>query len=667
MEPPESAYEKEKIERLRRAMYSRQLSETLKERPRREMEGIHPIVGEDWHRPEPGVPGTIIAPRTVTLTRRILWWVLGIAMLFFLGATSFFVYYFTFGGGSSPGSAKNVDILIAGPPQIAGGDPTQLQISVINRNQVPLQLAELVITYPPGTRSPANLSTDLSSQRIPLGTIESGGRRQGTVTVIFAGNKGEVDIKVELEYRIAGSSAIFVASTDYKSLFSSAPIALSVEGNAETVSGQPVEFTVNISSNSNTTMRDVLLSINYPFGFTFASASPKPKEGALWDLGDISPGQKRQVTIRGSLTGESGDERVFRFSAGTRKSAEEKSITTTLADNAFKMRVSEPFLGLQVAVNKSTGSGAVVVPGANTNVVVTWENNLSTAIQDAVIVARVSGIQIDGSTVVSPDGFFRSSDGVVIWDKTTTKGQLANLPAGAKGSLSFSFQLPGSADLAQIRNPTLTFTINAAGKRISESGVPENLQATASQRVVVSSDLTVKAQGLYYANPFGSVGPLPPKADTETTYAIVFTITNTTNKITNAKIAATLPSYVRWIGITSPFSEIIYIGGKRYEGGKIVTPPPGDPCQGSFEICWSIGEIDAGVGINGANPRQAAIAIGFTPSTSQIGQEPPLLQDITFSGVDDSTKKPISRTVQNVTTNIIGDPGFSATNATVVR
>ena len=71
--------------------------------------------------------------------------------------------------------------------------------------------------------------------------------------------------------------------------------------------------------------------------------------------------------------------------------------------------------------------------------------------------------------------------------------------------------------------------------------------------------------------------------------------------------------------------------------------------------------------MDGALPRQSAIAIGFTPSTSQIGQEPPLLQDIKFSGVDSATKQAITRTVQSVTTNIIGDPGFSATNATVVR
>ncbi len=42
------------------------------------------------------------------------------------------------------------------------------------------------------------------------------------------------------------------------------------------------------------------------------------------------------------------------------------------------------------------------------------------------------------------------------------------------------------------------------------------------------------------------------------------------------------------------------------------------------------------------SPEQAAIAIGFTPSTSQIGQEPVLLQNIVLTGTD-ASGAPVSR------------------------
>lgn len=673
MEPeqqPLSEHEKEKIERLRRAMYSREMSEKLKEHPRRLMEDVRPMVGEDWHRPEKNLAASTVAPRSIVLARKALWWLLTIAAVFFVATIGFFGYYFTFGGGASSASPSNVDIAISGPPQIVGGDPTQLQIVVTNRNKVPLETAELVISYPPGTRSPADLSTDLSTHREPLGTIEAGGRRQGTVRAIFAASGGAASVKVDLEYRLRGSSAIFVATSNYQAALSSSPISLTIEGNSETISGQNVEMRVIVASNSNTTMKDVLVTATYPFGFKLKSAEPKARadvSGNLWEMGDLSPGQKREILIQGTLTGESGDERVFRFSAGTRKTRSEKIITTTLAESSLKLKVSDPFLGLTLSVNKSSGAKAVVSPGDNVNVALNWQNNLSTEIKDAVIVARLSGIQIDGATVLSQDGFFRSGDGVVLWDKNTTRGVLASLAAGSKGTVGFSFQVPDSEALKNIHDPYLTLTVNASGKRVSESGVPENLQATASQRVAISSDLRLTAQGHYYANPLGSVGPLPPKAGTETTYVVALTLTNTTNKIRNAKIMAVLPSYVRWTGTTLPRSEVVYIAGERQESGKITTPPPGDPCQGNKDICWSIGTIEPGIGLSGAEPRQAVIAIGFTPSTSQIGQEPPLFQEITLTGIDDATGAPISRTVKDVTTNIIGDPGFSATGATVVR
>jgi len=38
---------------------------------------------------------------------------------------------------------------------------------------VPLELADLVVTYPKGTRSPTDFATDLQNQRIPLGVIEA--------------------------------------------------------------------------------------------------------------------------------------------------------------------------------------------------------------------------------------------------------------------------------------------------------------------------------------------------------------------------------------------------------------------------------------------------------------------------------------------------------------
>lgn len=648
MEGPD--FEQEKIERLRRAMYSRSLSDKIKDRPRRQLQDQVPRVGDDFIRPEETAPASTVAPRAIVWARATLWWLLAGAVIFFIGAVGFFTYYFVFGAGSSAASPRNIDISVVGPPQIEGGVPTELQIVVQNRNKVPLELAELVVTFPNGTRSPVDFSADYPKLRKSLGTIEPGGTLQGTISAIFVGDEGVgATVKVEVEYHIAGSNAIFTASTNYDFVFSSSPVSVAIAGNTDTISGQPVELTVTVASNANAPLVDVVLSAQYPFGFKLASASPAPATSGLWEIGTLSPGERQTITVRGTLTGDQGDERVFRFIAGTRKTATSTTVDTPLSDHPFTVSISKPFLGLSVSINGSDAGTSVVSPGDNVNVSISWQNNLPTAIRNAVIVARLSGVQIDGSAVRTTDGFYRSTDTVVLWDKTTTNGVFNELAAGSHGTVSFSFQVPSSDTLTNVVNPQLTISINAAGSRVSESGVPQTLQATASKKISFASDVQLDTRGLYYSSPLGASGPIPPKAGTETTYAIVFTVTNTTNKVRDAWVTAVLPPYVRWVGVYSPPSADMKFN------------------QSDGTVQWHIGDIEIGTGVGSSTPRQAAIEIGFTPSTSQIGQEPVLLGSITLSGIDDATGERIAKTVKDVTTNILGDPGFSAANATVVK
>lgn len=659
----DSDFEQEKIERLRRAMYSRTLSDKLKERPRRALDGVDPLVGEEWVEEGEEIAGSHVAPRVMGYTRKALWWFLGLSVVFFIAALSFFIFYFTFGAGSSAAAPSNINISVSGPPQIAGGEPTKLQIVVTNRNKVSLELADLVITYPEGTRSPVDFQTDFPSQRITLGTIEPGGVRQGTVTAVFSGESGKAsNVKIELEYHVQGSNAVFVASSDYDLVLSTSPLTLSVEGNTQTTSGQPVQFTISIASNASAPLKDVLVQVAFPFGYKFTSSAPTAVESGVWSIGDLSPGERKSILVTGILSGESGDDRVFKIQAGTRPSPDARAISNVIATNSYAVGISQAFLGLTVTANKQSGTSAVAAPGENVLVSVAYQNNLSTEITDAIIVARLSGISIDGGSVHTIDGFYRSTDETVLWDKSTTGGAFASLAPGAKGSVSFSFQMPSSEDLQSIVNPKLSISINAAGKRVSESGVPQSLQSAVRQEVKLATDLQINAQALYYANPFGSSGPMPPKAGVETTYALVLTVTNTTNKLTNAKVTAVLPPYVRWIGSYAPSSEVLSF----------------NQTDGTFT--WDIGEIDSKVGIGGNQPRQIAINVALSPSTSQIGQQPALVRDVTLSAIDVATGNLISRkTTPDVTTNlaqvsksssdsIVGtDPGFSPANASVVK
>ena len=662
-EPMETDHEKGKVERLRRAMYSRLLADKFKNKDRRELEEHPEIVGEDWVHPETGLSGSTVAPRGITAIRSFLHWMLMAAVLFFVGSILFFAYYFTFGSGSLSASVANIDLIVSAPPQVAGGEPTEIQVSITNRNRVPLELSQLVVTYPDGTRSVNDLLTPLPSVRQDLQTIQPGETKQGVLNAIFSGQAGEhKDVKVELEYRLSGSSAIFVASRQYGLLFGTSPLTVTVEGNTSAISGQPVSMTATVVSNAHTTVRDVILRTDFPFGFSFKSAEPAPVEKGVWKLGDIGPGQKKSVVIDGIILGETGDDKVFNFTAGGRTSASSTAINTQFAENPFHVSIAEPFLGLSLSINRSSTKNVVLAPGDIVSVILNYVNNLPTQVTDAVIVARLSGVEVDGSTVQSADGFYRSTDNVMLWDKTTTDGRLGLISAGQKGSLAFSFKVPETIALKDISNPYIDISVNAKGNRLSEAGVPQNLQSATIEHIALASELQLSAQGLYFQNPFGSVGSLPPQAGKETNYAIVFTVKNTTNKITGAKVTAVIPPYVRWLGSHAPAQEKLSFN------------------QNSSTFTWDIGDIEPGVGLGDAVPRQIAISIGFNPSTSQVGEQPILLQGITLTGIDDSTKANIVLTTRpEVTTDLIRvskssgqvvvgtDKGFSPDHATVVK
>ncbi len=650
-------HEEEKLEQLRRTMYSRKYSDQMGPRERRAFESEQSAVPEDWeHAEREREQGRVLTPLEAIMrppkpsrVRGILKWTLAAAAVFFVCAIAFFIYYLYFGGASAI-STRNIDIAITGPAEIPGGELTNLEINITNHNREALELADLVVSYPPGTRLNSDSCTSQSC-RISIGTIEAGASTVVQVPAIYEGGVGQhASVGAELEYRLGGSDAIFVASSQYDFVFSSSPLSVAVSGNTQATSGQPLQMTVTVSSNSSQSIPDVLLYGNTPFGFQLTSATPAQTSTGMWDLGPLNPGDVKTIQINGVLSGQVGDNRVFTFTAGTSANATSSVIDAPLGDTTLAVSIAQPFLNLGISVNGATSPSPIAVaPGDIVDVGVTYKNNLSSEISDAVIVARLSGFPIDGTTIQSDNGFYRSTDNAVLWDKTTTGGAFTTLAAGASGTVNFTFQVASSSALQGIQNPQLDISVSAAGARMGESGVPENLQSTADAKIVVASDLTLKAQGYYFADPFGASGPLPPKAGVETTYAITFGVTNTTNQIQNGVVTAVLPPYVRLVGnYYLPASEKVNFASNT----------------GVFT--WNVGDVAPGTGLNGTSPRQVTIQVGFTPSTSQIGTEPTLLQNIVFNGTDASTGKSVQKNVADVTTNIIDDPGFESINAKVV-
>lgn len=557
--------------------------------------------------------------------------------LFF--AASVAVAAWLFFSGKSIISNDNIDINISGPVSIAGGEELNLQVEIVNRNPVPLILSDLIVEYPDGTRSPNDTSVAMPRTRETIGTIAPGARVVKTVRGVLFGVEGtQQSMHIALEYQIEDSNALFKKDHDYNVLLSSAPVAIKVDSLKEITPGQEVTLTAHVISNSSKVLNNMIVNVEYPFGFTPSATDPAPAYGSnVWDLGDLAPGSERVITIKGRVEGQNTEERVFRFQAGSNTDAKPDTIAVMFQSTEVPVVLRRPFVNLTFEVNGQDITKAITLTrGQRVSGTVRWTNTLPSQINDLEVDLVLSGPTLDQRSVAAGSGFYRSGDNTIIWS-SETNNNLAVINPGETGTLSFTFGSTAFTLGSNIRNPVINLTAHVKGKRLSETGVPESLESEATALVKLTAEPSVASRVLYYTGPFQNTGPVPPRVDSETTYTIVMNVANDINDLRNVTVVSHLPSYVRWLGIVSPQNADL-----TYNASK------GD-------VVWNIGSLPAGSGYN-TQPLQVAFQVAFTPSLSQLTLTPDLMSEQKLSGVDQFTGNMIETTSRSLTTDLSTDP-----------
>jgi hypothetical protein len=630
------------LDKIQRRLYSRTFKEGGNKRERLSVHKSKHIAG-DWATQQEG-------SKSASKPRRIspfAAWFLVISLMFFtvsVGIAALFLI-----GGRNTVSTDNVQISFFGPVVVPAGDVASVQVSITNHNPVVLRGADLLVEFPPGARAVADRNVPISRHRESIGDIRPGETIQRLIKYVPF---GEIDTSQELsaalEYRVDNSSALFFKDHLYSYLIGTSPIRMVVDTVNEINAGQEVEIKLTLISNVNDTLNDVILKAEYPFGFAYTSGVPEPaRDKEIWELGQIPPDGSKQVIIRGIVEGQEDEERVFRFSAGLAEGQSSADVTP-LVSVLQSLVVRRPFLALQLRVNGVVASEHALNSGSDVQVDIYWENTLPTPLIDAAVEAKITGDHWNRASVRASNGFFRSSDNTVLWSQQTG-AKLATLDSGSSGTVGFRFVLPtrNDSELTASRNPQFNIEVSARGRRVSESGVPEELQAIASTNIQINSDALLTGRVLRHTGPFENSGPIPPRVDQETTYTIVWSFTNTTNELTDVDVATTLPSNVRFVGPVSPSGEDIIF---HPVGGRVV---------------WSAGRLGAGLG-GTQSPREAAFQVAITPGLTQQGQSPTLINQTTFTAKDAFTGKNRQGTVPPLTT-LFNETQYRARDESVVR
>ena len=122
----------------------------------------------------------------------------------------------------------------------------------------------------------------------------------------------------------------------------------------------------------------------------------------------------------------------------------------------------------------------------------------------------------------------------------------------------------------------------------------------------------------------------------ETTYTILWSVINSSNNVTAAAVKATLPAYVRWLGVVNPETEKLTFDNSR------------------GEVNWDLGVVDAGLGLTSA-AREVAFQVVLLPSISQTGDTPVIVTTPTLTGTDSFTHQLLTNTKRSLDVQITGD------------
>ncbi len=644
--PPEQ--DSNRIEELKNGLYSRNAPDVRTHRKLRFTDSDS-TVKTSWEEPaEPEVPKSLNAAykdHSMSFLTKVL---IGSAIFCALAlATGAFLFF----QGGNLISANNIDISVSGPVSIPGGEEVSFDVRISNNNNVDLQLADLEVNFPEGTINPANPSQEMKVYRELLGDVRAGASVQKTIKAIVFGEENlQKEIIFNVTYKVKGSTSLFTKNKTYDILINSSPIIMKTTSFDEVTSGQQFDITVNLKSNSQQVLKNVLLKGQYPFGYTFDSSNIGALAGnTTWKIGDIPPGGERKVVIRGNLKGENTDMRVFRFSVGTQSSTDSKAIGTEYMTMERRIAIEKPFISTTIAIDgDETTADFPAKPGEQKRIKLTWFNNLSSSVSNVEIVAKLSGSAYDRSQVFPEGGYYQSSENQIVWNRQTNP-ELASVGAGDSGSVSFTLTPKDTrASASPITNPIVNISAKVSGNRTSEGSVPEVVTVAAVRNIRLASGVSLSGRVVRNTGPFTNTGPIPPKVDKVSTYTIFWTVDNTSNPVSNAKVTATLPPNIKWTNTINPTAEDISFDNN------------------TSTITWNIGQVSTYTR-TGSRTREVAFQVSLEPNIPQTGQAATLVNQASLTASDDFAGVQLGDKQDALTTRFSTDPSFKPGDEAVVR
>lgn len=571
--------------------------------------------------PSPTAPAPLMSKSGSN--RLLKWLILGAVGLFVVTVASLF-------WGGSSFSTRSVSLTLEGPDKATSGDEVMYTVTYKNDTKVALTDMSFRLFYPSDSIVLKDgKPTTPESEAFTVDRLDPGQSEKKEFKIYIVGDKGAIkQARVHVLFQAGSLRSSFEKEATLSTTITALPITLTLVAPPTTVSGQSIQYILDMRNESGVDASDLKATFKYPDGFTPSAMQPQPTEGnSVWSVEQLAAGQGKRITVTGTLNGNQQETKTV---AVTLQRNIDGQYVDYVRTDAFTM-ISSPLLSVTLTPNE--GRDYVAFVGDTLRYTVGYANNSQFTLIGLSLKVKLDGDMYDLSQLRVDQGFFDQGTRTVTFDSSGVSA-FSGLRPGQRGTVTFSVPVK-TASSGVGANQNLFVKATA---RLATSNVPSGIDgsevfATDSLVTKISSQPSL-VQALLYDNGAGS-GPLPPQVGQATTVTVQWSLTNPGNDIKNAKVVATLPP-----GVTFKSAGTTTLGSA--------------PAYNSAtnQVTWSIGTLPFGAG-NGSTRPQAQFQISFTPSSNQQGQSVLLVSGATLSGTDAFTNQAIQVKLRDYTTDSI--------------
>ncbi|MDE2311544.1 MAG: hypothetical protein KGJ93_00435 [Patescibacteria group bacterium] len=560
------------------------------------------------------------------------WYIWGIALA---AATIGVLSYFAFRKVPlAPPKEANVSISVDVPQTVPAGGEAVYKIVINNQDTQKLVQMSLEVNYADGLsyESSSPNADNLSGTQFTVPDLIPGQNATIFLKAKASGNiNDQKDLSLKLHYHYANFNSEFIKQQAASVRLVAADVVLELDGPATTNNAQLVVYTVKYQNNSNNDIQNARVTVDFPNGFSFASANPQPDSGNnTWNISSLPQKTSGTISIQGNFTSAN---------PGESKTATANFLVLGQCPGGYCTQATFPFttqiasLPLLVSQQVDGADNNIAKPGDTLTFRLAYQNNGSVAATGVNIIATLNSKALDLTTLRAEGG--QVSNNTILWN-ASSEPNLASLNPSDGGQLTFTVQIKDPATKDSSKNLDVLSTIKIKSSEY-DTYFPGN-----------QTDIKIASPvGLVTALTYQS-GQLPPQVGKQTDYQVSLTLTNATNDMNNATLTASIPVAGGFVGSSVNSAE----------AGRVQF----DPATG--QLSWQVGSLPAHTGQFTA-PRTLSFTIRLVPAASQAGTSPTLVKNLQFAATDTYTNQSAAAAADSITTNALG--GGYGLNGTVQR